>query len=224
MLKVAHELRAPIAAIRSFMDLMLEGYGSPEKQRQMQKRASERAGELLNLVNDLLNLARLKEAKGTSRKQTLSLGEILTDVLSLHEPEADGRQITLDVEMNPCPVCVADGAHIKELWTNLVSNAIKYTPPGGQVTIRLFGKDGLVFGQVADTGIGIAEEDLPRLFEEFFRTDEAKAFARHGTGLGLSIAKQIVREYGGDISVESELGKGTKFTFWLPAAPLPPET
>jgi two-component system sensor histidine kinase/response regulator len=224
MLKVAHELRAPIAAIRSFMDLILAGYGSPEKQRQMQKRASERAEELLNLVNDLLNLARLKEAQGTSRKEIVSIGEILTDVLGLHEPEAEGKQIELHLEMGPCPTCLADAAHIKELWTNLVSNAIKYTPPGGQVTIRLFGGNGLVIGEVADTGIGIAKKDLPRLFEEFFRTDEAKAFAQHGTGLGLSIARQIVLECGGDISVESEPGQGTRFTFRLPAASPPPVT
>ena len=223
MLKVAHELRAPIAAIRSFMDLMLEGYGSPEKQRQMQKRACDRADELLNLVNDLLNLARLKEARGTYRAEELSVEKILNNVVSLHGPEADGKQIVLTVEMHPCPTCIADPSHIRELWTNLVSNAIKYTPTGGKVKIRLSSQDGFIIGEVADTGIGIAQNDLPHLFEEFYRTDQAKAFARHGTGLGLSIVKQIVQECGGDIHVESELGTGTTFTFRLPAPPgLPP--
>jgi signal transduction histidine kinase len=111
---------------------------------------------------------------------------------------------------------VAEPSHVTQLWTNLISNAVKYTPKGGRVLVRLFPKDGIVVGEVQDTGIGIGEQDLPRLFQEFFRTEQAKAFAQHGTGLGLSIVKQILQDYGGDIRVESELGKGTRFTFWLP--------
>lgn len=217
MRKVAHELRAPIAAIESFMNSLLEGYGSPETQRLMQKRAAQRSSELLDLVDDLLNLSRIKDVKLESAKQEVCLKSVLDQVLSLHGPEAEKKEITIDLACETCPPIVADPAHIKQLWTNLISNAIKYTPDGGRIDVRLFPQDGIIVGEVADTGIGIAEADQPRLFEEFFRTEQAKAFAQHGTGLGLSIVKQIIQEYGGDIQVESELGQGTKFTFRLPA-------
>lgn len=224
MLTVAHELRAPIAAIQSYLTVILQGYASLEEQRPMLERAAQRASELLELVGDLLNLAKLKELKADSKKQDVSLGEILEDVLSLHTPEAKEKQITLKVEAHPCPPVEANPAHMKQLWTNLISNAIKYTPAGGRVTVRLFSKDeGIIVGEVEDTGIGIAEKDLANLFKEFFRTEQAKAITPHGTGLGLSIVKQIVESLGGDIRVESELGRGTKFSFRLPSAspPLP---
>jgi two-component system phosphate regulon sensor histidine kinase PhoR len=150
---------------------------------------------------------------------------MLEDVLGLHTPEAEGKQITLKVEARRCPPVAANPAHIKRLWTNLISNAIKYTPAGGQIAIRLFPEnEAAVVGEVEDTGIGIAEADFSNLFKEFFRSDRAKALAQHGTGLGLSIVKQIVESLDGNISVESELGQGTKFTFWLPAASLTSST
>jgi two-component system sensor histidine kinase/response regulator len=219
MLTVAHELRAPIAAIASYLTLILQGYAALEEQWPMLERAAQRTDELLDLVDDLLNLARLKELKADSKKQEVSLEEILEDVLGLHTPETEAKQIILKVDAHPCTPIEANPAHMKQLWTNLISNAIKYTPAGGQITVRLFPEGGgTVVGEVEDTGIGIAAEDLPNLFKEFFRTDQAKALAQHGTGLGLSIVKQIVNSLGGSISVESELGQGTKFTFRLPAA------
>jgi two-component system sensor histidine kinase/response regulator len=216
MRKVAHELRAPIAAIESFMLSILEGYGSPETQRMMQERAAARATELLQLVDDLLNLSRIRDVKMESRKKAVCLEKILDRVLALHGPVAAAKKIALDVDCSDCPPLLADPVHIEQLWTNLIANAIKYTPEGGRVTIRLFSEGGLLTGRVADTGIGIAEGDLPHLFQEFYRTDQAKAFAQHGTGLGLSIVRQIVREYGGEVDVKSELGKGSQFTFRLP--------
>ena len=217
MRKVAHELRAPIAAIESFMNSILEGYGSPEIQQLMQERAAQRAQELLALVDDLLNLSRIKDVKLKTAKQDVSLQQILDQVLSLHGPEAERKEIILQVDCQDCPSIRADPTHIKQLWTNLISNAIKYTPQKGSVSVRLWIDESTLVGQVADTGIGIAQEDLPRLFEEFYRTEQAKSFAQYGTGLGLSIVKEIVEEHGGGISVDSELGKGTRFTFRLPA-------
>ena len=217
MRKVAHELRAPIAAIESFMNSILEGYGSPEIQQLMQERAAQRAQELLALVDDLLNLSRIKDVKLKTAKQDVSLQQILDQVLRLHGPEAERKEIILQVDCQDCPSIRADPTHIKQLWTNLISNAIKYTPQKGSVSVRLWIDESTLVGQVTDTGIGIAQEDLPRLFEEFYRTEQAKSFAQYGTGLGLSIVKEIVEEHGGGISVDSELGKGTRFTFRLPA-------
>jgi two-component system, sensor histidine kinase and response regulator len=216
MRKVAHELRAPIAAIRSFMTLILQGYTTPEKTREWQQRAAERADDLLRLIDDVLNLARLQDPRFEVTPEVVSVEGILRDVLGLHTPEAEGKGIRLKVETRPCGTIVADAVHIKQLWTNLISNAIKYTPQGGQVTIRLYQERQVIVGVVKDTGIGITKEDMPRLFEDFYRTEQAKAFAQHGTGLGLSIVWQIVHQYGGEITVESQLGKGSQFTFRLP--------
>ena len=217
MRKVAHELRAPIAAIESFLNSILAGYGTPEMQREMQERAVRRARELLDLVNDLLELSRLKDVKLESRKREVLMQKVLDNVLGLHGPEAERKNIALSLDCHDCPPIYADPDHLKQLWTNLVSNAIKYTPDGGSVSIGLWPENGVVVGSIRDTGIGIGKEDLPRLFEEFFRTEAAKTFAQYGTGLGLSIVKQVVDEYGGQIQVESEVDKGTCFTFRLPA-------
>jgi signal transduction histidine kinase len=219
MRTVAHELRAPIAAIESYLILILQGYASLEEQRPMLERAAQRADKLLELVDDLLNLAKLKELEADSKKQKVSLEKVLKDVLNLHTLEAEEKQIAFKLETRSCPPVAADPAHIAQLWTNLISNAIKYTPAGGQVVVRLFPKgENTIVGEVEDTGIGIAEKDLPNLFQEFFRTDQAKALTPRGTGLGLSIVKQIVESLDGNVSVESKLGEGTKFTFHLPAA------
>ncbi len=226
MRTTAHELRAPLAAIQSYLILILQGYSPPQDQRPMLERAEQRASELLQLVEDLLNLARLKELKAEPKKREVSMEKVLDDVLGLHTPEAEKKHIALQVQTQPCPTVQADPAHVKQLWTNLVSNAIKYTPDGGQVTVRLFSQDGKrIVGEVADTGIGIAQEDRARLFQEFFRTDQAKALTQRGTGLGLSIVKQILQQYGGDIHVTSELGQGSRFTFeWPLTEAAPPAT
>jgi signal transduction histidine kinase len=218
MRQVAHELRAPIAAIESFMNAIVDGYGSPEAQRDMQKRAAQRASELLALVDDLLNLSRLKQVKLESRRREVSVNQVLDEVLALHGPEATQKKIALQVEAQDCPPLQADPTHIKQLWTNLISNAVKYTPEGGAIRIRLCEEEGQILGSVADTGIGISAEDQQRLFEEFFRTEQAKALTQRGTGLGLAIVHQIIQTYGGQIEVESELNQGTQFTFRLPRA------
>jgi signal transduction histidine kinase len=214
--RAAHELRAPVAAIRSFLTLILQGYTTPEKTREWQQRAAERADDLLRLVDDLLNLARLRDRKFEVSAEIVSLETVLKEVLSLHGPEAEAKGIRLKAETRPCRPIVADPMHIKQLWTNLISNAIKYTPKGGQVTVNLYPEQGSIVGVVKDTGIGIAAGDMPHLFEEFYRTEQAKAFAQHGTGLGLPIVKQIIQTLGGEITVESELGRGTQFRFRVP--------
>jgi two-component system phosphate regulon sensor histidine kinase PhoR len=109
------------------------------------------------------------------------------------------------------------------LWTNLISNGIKYTLRGGKVVVSLDQKDGHVVGTVSDTGVGIAADDIPRIWEEFYRTTQAKSMAEHGTGLGLPIVREIVETYGGTIDVVSQLGQGTTFRFTLPQSTEPGE-
>lgn len=215
MLTVAHELRAPIAAIQGYLGLILDGYAGDDEQ-EMVENAHRRCGELLDMIRDLLMLAHMKEKAAGVKKTTVSVARVLEEVTGLLRADAERKGLTLKTQVSGQPEMLADEEHLKQLWTNLVSNGIKYTPRGGRVVASLDEKDGQIVGVVSDTGVGIAADDLPRIFEEFFRTKQAKSIEEHGTGLGLPIVKQIVESYGGTIDVESQVGEGTSVTFTLP--------
>ncbi len=217
MLTVAHELRAPLNALQSFLWAILKGYIPQEEQQETLQRASERVEELLLLVDDLLRLARVKSEQETVRREKVPLADILEKVFPLLKADADAKGIHCTLEIRRRPEVEADRDQMTQLWTNLISNAIKYTPPGGGVQVVLDEEDGWAVGWVEDTGIGIAPEDLPRIFEEFYRTRQAKEMEPRGTGLGLPLVREILEKHGGSIGVESELGKGSRFTFRLPA-------
>lgn len=216
---VAHELRAPMGAIITALNLVLGGYAPPEKQRDVLERAQARAYELLDLIRDLLELVRARRLEGPAQAEAVAADQVLEAVLGLLRVEADNKNLALTVNVAPdLPPVRATPDQLKSIWTNLISNAIKYTEAGGQVTISLNPDGSHVVGTVEDSGIGIAHEDMPRLFEEFFRTEQAKAMVQRGTGVGLAIVKRTVEIYGGRIWVESEPGKGSKFSFALPKA------
>jgi len=217
-LTVAHELRAPITALQSFLLAMLKGYVSPDQQKEVLQRAIERVQELLDLVDDLLNLAAAKQEVVPSKREILSLADVLEKVVPLLQAQAEEKRITFTVKVRQRPQAEANAGQMGQLWTNLISNGIKYTPAGGQVTVTLEEKDGWAMGTVEDTGIGIAPEDQTRIFEEFYRTSQAKEFEHRGTGLGLPLVKRIVEGHGGTIEVESALGQGSRFSFRLPVA------
>jgi len=225
MLGVAHELRAPVAAVQSYINLILAGYISADELRPTLLRVQERLHEVLDLTSDLLDLARLKQSK--EQIQTASelqdVAVILRKVCDLFRQQADEKELMLQIEILDNPFMVADRHHLEQIWTNLISNAVKYTPAGGRIDVKLQSEDDFIVGTVADSGIGIAAEDQTRLFEDFFRTDEAKESGEIGTGLGLSIVKQVVESYGGKITVTSRLGHGSRFTFILPKKPVPQE-
>lgn len=216
-LTVAHELRAPVAAIQSYLRLILDGYIAPEDQAKYLARAERRAQAQLELVNDLLDLARLQDPDVLPEAESVHLDQVLAEVLDAMAANADekGIRVTSEVATDLPPVSVSAG-HAKQLWTNLISNAIKYTPDGGEVQVSLVESDGTLVGSVTDTGIGIAEDEIPLLFEEFYRSKAAKKHTQMGTGLGLAIVKRILDTYGGTIAVESEAGQGSTFTFELP--------
>jgi len=216
---VAHELRAPVAAIQSFLKLILEGYVPPEREREIIQKAEQQAMEQLELINDLLRLARLQEPKAAAKLEIalVDLAEIMRGVCDLMHAQAEEKSISLNVQIEAgLPPAKANKEHIKQLWTDLISNAIKYTRPGGTVLASLSQDSNYLVGTVQDTGIGIASEDIPHIFDDFYRAQNAKNMERQGTGLGLPIVKRILETYGGSISVESELDKGSKFTFMLP--------
>lgn len=217
---VAHELRAPMGAIISALNLVLGGYAPPEKQREVLERAQARAYELLDLIRDLLELVRARRIEGPAQGVPVRAEKVLENVLGLLRVEAESKGLSVEVKVAPdLPPVLATEDSLRSVWTNLISNAIKYNRPGGRVTITLTQDGDRVVGCVEDTGIGIAREDMPRLFEEFFRSAQAKALVQRGTGVGLAIVKRTVESYGGRVWVESELGKGSKFSFSLPKAP-----
>jgi len=214
---VTHELQAPISAISTYLDLILNEYIPPEQQREYLERSQERAKEQLDLIADLLEFGRLKEAKSTGVPEQVQVDEALRKAIQGLESQALEKNlvITTDISSDLRPVYMpAD--QVKSVWTNLISNAIKYTPENGRIDIRLCQQEADILGQVEDTGIGIPEEAKASLFSEFFRAKNAKDLNLPGTGLGLAIVKQIIEKNGGKIWVESELGRGSTFFFVLP--------
>jgi signal transduction histidine kinase len=216
---VTHELRAPVAAIQSYLRLILDGYVPQEKQREIIEKSERRALEQLAIISDLLDLAHLQDKREEAQPELVDVADVLHSVTDLMLARAEEKDLLFSVEVeSDIPTVRAKPEHVKQLWTNLVSNAIKYTEPGGIVVVNLSQNPNYVVGVVRDTGIGMTPEQLSHVFEEFYRTEEAKAMERQGTGLGLSIVKRIVETYGGRVWVESERGKGTKFSFALPKA------
>jgi signal transduction histidine kinase len=218
MLNMVHILRAPVAVLQNSIQLIRKGYVPPEEQPAVLERAEQRAGELLTTLDDLLILAYLKESVGLTKAETVSVADVLEEVLATLKGWAGQQGVTVTAEVADRPHITANPDYIKALWTHLLSNAIRYTPAGGHVTVSLQTDrgQGQVIGAVSDTGIGVAVEDIPRIFEDFYRTEEAKAMQETGTGLGLPIVQQVVEKYGGTVEVESVEGQGSTFRFTMP--------
>jgi signal transduction histidine kinase len=217
---VTHELRAPINTIHTCVELAIAGYASPEKVRDIMERVKRRTAELSELISDLLRLARAREEASRGEQVVLvQPAEVLQSVVELMKTEANSKDLFLsvDIEGGLAPV-LASPDRLKLVWTNLVSNAIKYTEPGGIVAVSLKQTTEELVGTVRDTGIGITPEDQERVFEEFYRAENARVVSPNGTGVGLAIVQRIIENWGGSVSVESELGLGSKFTLVLPRA------
>jgi len=220
MLTMVHVLRAPVAVLQNSLQLIRKGFVPAEEQPGVLERAERRAGELLTILDDVLLLSRLKEGICAVRAETVCAAAMLEQVLAEMQETIEKRSLHLSVEIGARPAILASPEHIKALWYQLLSNAIRYTPEGGQVSIKLEAdsQSGVLIGTITDTGIGIDKKDLPRIFEEFFRTEEAKAMQETGTGLGLPIVQQIVLLYGGHLQFESVPHQGSTFRFTLPLA------
>ena len=228
---VSHELRSPIAAIVQNINLILDGLvgDTTEKQQHLLKRAKERSKGLLDLIADLLEISKIEAGMMMQCKEPLQVGEVIGRVVELMEGEVRAKKISLSTKVHltkgslakgppsaSLPLVLGDKENLEGVFTNLVSNAIKYTPEGGTVHIEMSPDGDYVKTVVKDTGIGISEEDLPSIFDKFSRVKSEKTRGIVGTGLGLSIVKNIVEAHLGSISVESKEGKGTTFTVLLP--------
>jgi len=216
---VTHELRAPIAAVEQQLTVILNKMAGEvtEKQEQLLSRAKERTKGLLALIKDLLDLSKIEAGKMVQYKEPLPLQEVIQKVVDLMKAEADNKKIDLQFSSSPRIYLInADRNSMEGIFTNLISNAIKYTPEGGKVWVNLDEEGEFVKATVSDTGIGIKKEDLPRIFDKFYRVKTTETRQIVGTGLGLSIVKSIVDAHLGSITVESEEGGGTIFNVLFP--------
>jgi len=187
------------------------------RQQDLIQRSERRVSTLLAMVNDLLDLAAGKMEQLRGEKKEIVLNDTIAKVAELLQTRAEEKGLKFEVDIAEKPlVLVGFEAGLERVLMNLVSNAVKYTPTGGSVTVRAWSEDNQIKVEVSDTGIGIPAEALPRVFEEFYRAKNAKAVEMEGTGLGLAIAKDVVEQHGGQISVESVEGEGSTFSMTLP--------
>ena len=213
---VTHELKSPVSAVENYLNLILQGYVTPENQNDILEQCIARLKVERKLINDLLELGHMDiiESKPAALVQ---MGKVLEQVLNEFEEEIKQKGFILVVKVDEdIPEITADLEQIKSLWCNLISNAVKYTPDQGEITIGLQNRNGKLIGRIQDTGIGIPQEDMENLFTEFFRAGNAKQTDICGTGLGLVIVKRVIEGLGGTIIVESELGSSTTFQFQIP--------
>jgi signal transduction histidine kinase len=215
---VSHELKTPISALRAHLENLLDGVERPDPETlQVMLAQSERLGRL---VDQLLDLSRLESGDLPLEREPVELPPLVEQVLSEIQVARPDRRVELEDRVPAdLPPVLADRERVHQVLFNLLDNAVRFTPPGGRVTVTASRHDGAVDVAVSDTGPGIAPEHLPRLFERFYRVDEARSRDDGGTGIGLTIARSVVEAHGGRIWAESELGRGATFTFELPAAP-----
>jgi signal transduction histidine kinase len=216
---VAHELRSPLAAIEGWLEVVLSGEagGSEEQNRSWLLRAKERANSLLAMVQDLLEINKIEAGKVAQKMESVNLTDVIAKIVEFFRPEAERHRVSL--RMNPStslPAVQADVRDMEKLFTNLISNAIKYNVENGSVTVEASHDAHFVGVHIRDTGVGIPSADLPRIFDDFFRAETKKRDKVSGTGLGLTIAKKIVDSHLGHIEVESRVDQGSAFSVYLP--------
>ena len=220
VLNVSHDIKSSLASIQTCLQVVLGGLtGSiSKKSREMITRAEQRSLSLYHFVEDLLNLSRIR-ATIEIEKEEILLSDVLTPVVEQLRPQIRNAGLALTVDNLAGNARIHANRGIMEgLFANLLLNAVKYTPRGGKIILRVeeYRLSPFVNVSVTDTGIGIPEEDVPHIFEDFYRAQNAEDYAKDGTGLGLSIVKQIIEIYGGTIDVESKVGRGSSFMFTLP--------
>ncbi|BFM40221.1 HAMP domain-containing sensor histidine kinase [Synechocystis sp. LKSZ1] len=214
----SHELRSPLTAIRASIAVM---QSHPERihAADVDKLAAvaEASTQMSRLVEELLLLARMdQQAPDQQGWQRVALDEILEDLVDLYHDQAEQAQLALQTNLMSPVEIRGDVAHLQRLFTNLLANALHYTPSGGSIFVSLQVRGNYAFTEIKDTGIGISPEQLPHIFKRFWRADQARRHDNAGSGLGLAIAKSIVQCHGGEIIVRSEMGVGTSFQIKLP--------
>lgn len=216
---VSHQLRSPLGTIAQYFEVILGGMaGKVEpKQEEMLSKARDRLERLMELINDWLDLAHMNRGQILDRFKPLSVKKVLENIVEFMQPSAQKENIRIELMPYPGNDWVkGDDETLTQAFSNLIANAIKYNKPGGKITVSLEEKEASIAVDVEDTGIGIPEEHLPFIFDQFYRVKTKEGKKLKGTGLGLSIAKKIVEAHGGTVQVRSEIGKGSTFTVFLP--------
>src|SRR5262245_32928151 len=215
---VSHELKTPISALRAHLENLLDGVEEPDPETlQVMLAQSERLGRL---VDQLLDLSRLESGDVPLERERVEVAPLVAQVLSEIQVSRPETEVSVSEDLPvDLPAVYADRERVHQVLFNLLDNAVRLTPSGGRVTVTASGHNGSVDVAVAATGPGISAQDLPRVFERFFRVDASRSRDDGGTGIGLAIARSVVEAHGGRIWAESEPGRGSTFTFELPAAP-----
>lgn len=220
---VSHELRTPLSIIKEGMSLIIDGIAGTinEQQRKILLTAKNNIDRLARIINELLDIERLESASIKLRKDTFDIIQLTQETAESFKNKIEGKGLcfTIDIPGRPIQIC-ADSDLIAQVITNLLANSLKFTEKGS-ITLTLCGSEDMVECAVADTGIGIAKENLPKVFNKFQQFGRVAGPGEKGTGLGLAIAKGIIEMHGGKIRLESELGKGTKIIFSLPKWEVP---
>ncbi|UII55148.1 cell wall metabolism sensor histidine kinase WalK [Cytobacillus spongiae] len=214
---VSHELKTPVTSIKGFSETLLDGAMNDEKTLvAFLNIILKESDRLQSLIQDLLDLSKIEKQGFALSVQPFNIAESLHEVITIIEGKASEKSIDLEFRSSSEQVVVeADVYRVKQIFINLISNAISYTPNGGKVSILVNEQEDQVTVTVSDTGIGIEKKEIPRIFERFYRIDKARSRNSGGTGLGLAIVKHLVEAHHGNISVESEVGKGTSFSIVL---------
>ena len=215
----SHELKTPLTVVRAGVERAITRPGMPQEALAPLEETLQQVNRMTELLDSLLTLARADEGRAELHREPVDLREIVEEAGETGELLAEHAGVGMEIRLPPEPLVLAvDRSRVRQLALNLIENAVKYTPRGGQVSVELAGNDGRVTFTVADTGIGIAPGDLPHVFDRFWRADSARTRTseRAGTGLGLAICKWIAEAHGGTIEVQSRPGRGTTFTVGLP--------
>jgi PAS domain S-box-containing protein len=215
---VSHELRTPLTSIRGYLELVREDGRLDEEQDRMLGIVDRNADRLLGLVTDLLFIAEVDAGKLTLERNRVQLGDVAGESVEAASPHARAAEIELNLDADDHLVVDGDRTRLAQVFDNLISNAIKFTPAGGRIDVHVFRSDAVAVVEVSDTGSGIPEDEREHLFERFFRTSGAIRAAVQGTGLGLAIVGAIAASHGGTVSCESAEGGGAKFRVSLPLA------
>jgi PAS domain S-box-containing protein len=213
---VSHELRTPLTSIRGYLELITEDGNLTGEQTRFLETIDRNAQRLQRVVGDLLFCAQVEAGRLTLDSERVDVNAIVEDALHAVHPSAATKSLTLTMALEELPEIQGDRARLAQVLDNFISNAVKFTPSGGTVTVKTLAQAGEIEIVVSDTGIGIPADEIPNLFQRFFRAHRATEDAIPGTGLGLAIAKAIVVGHGGRIRVESAVGTGTTFRIILP--------
>ncbi len=212
----SHELRTPLTIIRGEIELALRNEKTPEEYRTILSSTLEEILRLKSIIDNLLTLGKADYGVYDMKLEEVHLDSLIKDLYDDSEMLAETKHIKVELKKTEPVTIVGDKGRLRQLFLNIVDNAIKYTPDGGHVAISVERHNGSALVEVEDSGIGIPKQDLDKIFDRFYRVDKARSREMGGTGLGLSIAKWIVELHRGTISVESEMNKGSKFTVRLP--------